>query len=102
MIELNSSQGGSENEEQIQIFSIDGKEYTIPAKPRVNVALKYLHDAKHKSEDIAAAGLLENLLGEEGYEALMNYEDLTADQLKAIMKIVQKVALGSMEESQGK
>jgi len=55
----------------VELFSLDGVSYTIPAKPRVNLALRYLWHAKQYGEDRAAAELLESLLGADGFEVLV-------------------------------
>jgi len=86
----------------IELFSLDGVAYTIPAKPRVNLALRYLWHAKQYGEDRAAADLLESLLGAEGFEALVNYDDLTGEQFEAIMAAATKYTLGALEDGTGK
>lgn len=81
----------------VVLFSIGGQEYRIPEKPKVNIALKYLVAVERDGEDAAAAMLLRNLLGDEGFEGLADYDDLTADQFEAVMKAAQKHALGALE-----
>lgn len=87
--------------EQIELFSIDGKSYSIPNKPRVNVALRYLKLAREQGVDAAAAYLIESLIGADGYEALMNYEDLTSEELASIVSAAQKATLGGLEAPKG-
>lgn len=86
------------DETRVELFSIDGVDYTIPATPRPNVGLKYLKTLRDKGQDIASAGLLIDLLGESGYTALMNCESLTESQFTQILEIVQDVALGATED----
>lgn len=83
--------------ETVELFTLAGKTYTIPNKPRINVALKFLDTAKNSGQDLAAAYLLETLIGREGYEALMDYDDLTADQFQDVVLAAQKVVLGGLE-----
>lgn len=83
--------------EMVELFTLEGKTYTIPNKPRINVALKFLDTAKNSGQDLAAAYLLETLIGREGYEALMDYDDLTADQFQDVVLAAQKVVLGGLE-----
>jgi hypothetical protein len=85
-------------EKRVPLFTIDGTEYTVPAKPRPNIGLKYLWDLKIKGEEIAKADLLAAMLGEDGFAALSNFEDLTADDLEAVMKAVEDIALGEPEK----
>jgi len=86
----------------VELFSLDGVPYTIPAKPRVNLALRYLWHAKQYGEDRAAAELLESLLGADGFEVLVNYDDLTTEQFDAIMTAATKYTLGALEDTKGK
>lgn len=87
----------TEEVETVELFSIDGVSYHIPTKPRVNVALKYLKMARDEGTDAAAAFLLEKLLGEEAYNALMDFDDLTDEALGQIVEAAQKVTLGGLE-----
>lgn len=88
-----------ENDERIVLFKLDGEEYSIPKKPRANMALKYLRLTREHGERRAGAFLLEDLLGTENYEALMNYDDLTQEQLEHVMEIAQMHVLGEIEEA---
>jgi hypothetical protein len=91
----------SEPVEMVDLFTIDEVTYQIPAKPNVNIALKYLRVLKRQGELVATSGLLEDLLGEEGFEALTNYEDLTEEDFEAVMTAAQKVTMGSLENTLG-
>lgn len=101
MIELKPKTTDSSAEERVELFSLNGTVYTIPAKPRVHLALRYLFHAKRHGVDQAAAELLESLIGPEGFEALTNYEDLTPEELQAVMDAAQAVTLGALEEATG-
>lgn len=83
--------------EMVELFTLNGKTYSIPRKPRINVALKFLDVAKREGQDLAAGFLLEEVIGREGYEALMDYEDLTPEQFQEIVLAAQKVVLGGLE-----
>jgi hypothetical protein len=85
----------------IVLFELDGREYRVPARPRAVVALRYLRAVRDKGTDVAAATLLTELLGVDGFNALCEYEDLTAEQFKAIMDAAQKLTMGAMEEAFG-
>ncbi len=84
----------TEGVEQVHLFSIDGVDYFIPKKTRVNLGLKYLYQVKTEGESRAGANLLMDLLGDENYVALMNYEDLEEKDLMDIMDVAAKVVLG--------
>lgn len=100
-LELVTSKDDGSEAARVRLFSIDGVDYTIPAKPRVNIALKYLWHAKQFGEDRAAAEMLEALLGSDGFEALVNYDDLEPAQLQQIMQLAAKHTLGALEATKG-
>lgn len=88
--------------ETVELFTLNGKTYSIPNKARINVALRYLDEARNKGQDMAAAYLLETLIGREGYEALMDYDDLTPELFQTVVLAAQKVVLGGLEGPKGK
>ena len=96
MIELTRS-GEGESPEMVDLFSIDGKTYQVPAKPRVNVALQYLTLSREHGEQMAQMMLLEKLLGPEGYKALSEYDELTPEQLREVSDFAAKLTLGAVE-----
>ena len=83
----------------VELFELDDKKYFIPAVPRLNISLKYLRLARKEGQAAAIAYLLEALLGEDGFEALTDYDKLTKEQFQAVVKAAQKVALGTLEPS---
>lgn len=88
--------------EQIELFSIDGKSYTIPNKPRLNVALKTLKLVRTQGEEAASAFMLEAVIGEEAFEALTEYDDLDAETFQQIILAAQKIVFGGLEAPKGK
>lgn len=86
-----------EEEERIVIFHINGKDYSVPRRSRINVGLKFSRDRKKYGADVAVAGLLESMLGEEGFEALMSYDGLTGEDLQEVTAICSRAALGKLE-----
>lgn len=87
--------------ETVVLFSIGDREFRIPSKPKVNTSLRYLRNVRTLGEDRAASELLAELLGEEGFNALADYDDLTADQFTAVVRAAQKHVLGSLEDNRG-
>lgn len=85
----------------VVLFELDGREFTVPAKPRAVVSLRYLRAIKQGGQELAAAQLLTDLLGADGFNALCEYEDLTPAQFKAILEAAQRLSIGSMEEAFG-
>ena len=83
--------------EMVDLFEIDGTIYQIPKTPKANIALKYLKNVREHGDDYAAGVMLEDLLGKDGYEALMNYDELDMQDLQAVIMAAQEVLLGAME-----
>lgn len=83
--------------EMIDLFELDDKMYQIPAQPKINLALRYLNMSRKQGNDNALGWLLEQMVGEEAYEALMGFDDLTPEQLKTIMMVVEGVTMGALE-----
>jgi hypothetical protein len=80
--------------ERVVIFRINGKPYTIPNETRPNVAMGYLYLTKTRGVAYAEGWLAEELLGAEGYEALINFKDLKQDQSNEIFKRARDIAFG--------
>lgn len=95
------SGGNTEAPKMLELFSIDGKMYQIPAKPKMNVALRYLWDSKTIGEIPAATNLLVSLIGEEGFKALTEYEDLKPEEFESIMAAATKLTMGALNASMG-
>lgn len=87
--------------EMRDLFRIGETMYQVPAKPKVNVALRYLKNVREQGPDLAAAELMVEMLGEDGFNALAEYDDLTADQFEQIQKLLQEHVLGAMEKNRG-
>jgi hypothetical protein len=90
-----------ETEERIPVFSIDGTEYTMPAHIPASTALRVLDMMRRMGQEAAVSWLLEEALGEEAYEALLNCKSLKPKQLQAVMAVVQDHFMGAIEESSG-
>ena len=87
----------SDPEERVPLFYIDDREYTIPKRPRMNIALEFMHLARERNDSAAMDYLLEKLLGKEGYQALRDYDDLTPQQFQQITDIATRLTLGALE-----
>jgi hypothetical protein len=87
--------------EQIPVFTIDGTTYSISSKPRANVALKMMWLMKTVGEERAAAEIIPEVLGEELMLVLMDYQDLTNDDLKKVFERVQGIIFNQGEDEEG-
>ena len=84
-------------DQRVDAFSINGTMYTILTRPKTNVGLRYIHLARTRGSEIAVDFMLEVLLGNEGYQALMDFDDLTEDDLKAVIDAASKIMAGAVE-----
>lgn len=92
-----------EKQDRIVLFTIDDQEFTVPAKPGMRVALKFLNQMKKTDNEMfGMLQLLEDMLGEEQYNALLDYEELTDDLVGKIAEQCVSLALGNAQETQGK
>lgn len=84
-------------EERIEAFSINSKKYSILTRPRTNQALRYVHLARTRGSEIAVDYMLEVLLGAEGYQALLDFDDLTEENLTAVINAASRIMAGAVE-----
>ncbi|WUH94561.1 hypothetical protein OG900_33395 [Streptomyces sp. NBC_00433] len=89
-------------EERVVLFYVDDVEYSIPKKIGRNYGLRYLRTARRQGEALASQELLEVLIGEDGYQALMDCDGLEDEDLDRIMEQLRDGALGAVEEEPGK
>jgi len=89
-------------DERIPAFSINGTTYSIATRPKVNAALKYTNLARTRGSEIAIDFMLETLLGKAGYQALIDFDDLTEDNLTAVITAASKIMAGAVEAPKGK
>jgi hypothetical protein len=99
VIELTSETAGPI--EEVELFSIDGIVYTMPAKVGTNVSLQYLRMVRTQGQEVALGWLLERVIGEDAYEALMNCDGLTPDALAQVMEVVRQHTMGAVEAPKG-
>jgi hypothetical protein len=100
LIALKSSP--KKTKEVVPLFSIDGKEYSVPAEARANDALAFMHISRVQGEAAGIDYMLEAMLGTEGYTALMQFDDLTQDDLENIIKIASEIMMGALESPKTK
>ena len=92
-----------EKKDRIVLFTIDDTEFTVPAKPGMRVALKFLNQMKKSDNEMfGMLQLLEDMLGEEQYNALLDYEELSDELVGKIAEQCVALALGNSQETAGK
>jgi len=89
-------------DQRVPAFSINGTTYSILTRPKVNQGLKYVHLARTRGSEIAIDFMLETLLGVDGYQALQDFDDLTEDDLKAVIDAASRIMAGAVEAPKGK
>jgi len=99
MIELKSK--APVDREMADLFSIDDKKYQMPKRVGANIALGYMKLVRTHGQDAAIGWALEKVLGEEAYTALMECDEVTADDLEVIMKVVHDNVMGAVENPKG-
>jgi hypothetical protein len=87
---------------RVPAFSIDGTVYSIGTTPRLNQAMRYAHIARTQGSEQAVDYMLSVLLGEDGHEALMGFDDLTEQDLEAIISAASRIMAGTVEAPKGK
>lgn len=91
-----------EEVEQVHLFTLDGVQYFIPRRVQFNVTLRAMEMFRTQGEVAAGAYILEALLGEDGYQALINYDELERDQFERITEIAQRIVLGDREKGKAR
>ena len=94
----------SEDDErdEIPLFSIDDKTYSVPAKVKMNKSLRVMHIQRTQGQEAAMDYMMGMMLGEEGYNALMDYDDLTDEVLGDILEIVLSLVYSKVDVPKGK
>jgi hypothetical protein len=88
---------------RVTLFSIDGEEFTVPAKPGANVTLRFLDELRRTGNEMfAALSLLETMLGKDKYQQFLDWEELEDEDLSAVLEQVVQLAMNRVEDVAGK
>jgi hypothetical protein len=79
------------------LFWIDDRPYSVPEKPGAEFALQVLNVIEQRGTEVGVAYMLRRMLGDEGYAALMSYEDLDPDDLATIIRKAHALVNGALE-----
>lgn len=80
---------------EVHLFTLNDVDYYVPSTIPAGLTLRFLKMARHEGEIQAGGWLLEAVLGEAAYDALMSWEGLTNDILTQLVGAVNKLAAGS-------
>lgn len=83
--------------DRVTIAYLDDYALTMPAALRPNLALKVMRTQRKEGEGAAMMQMLEEVLGTEGFDKLVEWDGLEADNLVDLFGVVQHVAMGVTE-----
>ncbi len=83
---------------RIPLFYVDDTEYSIPVEVPGNLALQAVDMTAKQGEPTATAWVMEQVLGEEGYAALLK-APMTKAEAGAIQKVIRDLVFGEPEDS---
>lgn len=88
-------------QDMVPLFEIDGVEYSVPRKPRANIALKYLNILEERGPELASVFIFRAMLGDDGYKALSDCESLTDEHLEWLLETLSGLVMGTTEAPKG-
>lgn len=97
-LDARREEAASLSTEVVEVFTLNGVTYTAPAKPPANLGLRFLDFREENGDDAAIQWLLRVMVGDAGWEALRDYEDLETTQLLAVFQACAELALGALED----
>ena len=74
------------------------KHYYMPEQVPPNIAFKFMRDRRREDVVYAVAGLIENAIGPDALDALAEADDMSAEDMRTLMKIIQEKVMGHMED----
>jgi hypothetical protein len=83
--------------EQLHLFSIGEKEFWVDTQVDFVHAVRSMEIAATRGEAAAVVYQLRVLLGDDGYEALINHDRLRQHQFEAITRTANKIVMSSFE-----
>ncbi len=84
-------------EKRVILFYIDDRPYTVPAHPGAELSLQALDVTRTQGQEVGIAFMLRQMLGDEGYVALMNYRGLAPEDLGKVIKKASDILNGALE-----
>jgi hypothetical protein len=89
--------------DRVLLFKIDDEEFTVPKKPGMGTVMRYLNVARKSGNDLfAAQALVEEMLGEEKWNAFLEWEDLDDEIMGQVIEKCINIAVASVEATKGK
>lgn len=91
-------ESSEEEVERVTLFYLDDVPYDVPLRFSPGLGLRVIRTGRREGDAAAMVELLEEVIGEEAYVALMNHKGLTQANLRDLMEAVQKLALGALDD----
>ena len=88
-------------EEREVAFSIDDDEYTIPKTVPADFTVRYMNNVQKRGSEFAVAQAMKDLLGQDALDALSDCPQLTNENLRAIMKIIEVKMMAAADGTLG-
>jgi len=84
---------------RVVVFSIDGKDYSVPENPPAGILLEFMAAVREHGAGSGAAEavMLDRMLGTDGYQALQSHPDLTITDLANVIAKVTAIFNAAME-----
>jgi len=92
--------GNPETSRRDVLFTLDGEEYTVLANPPASLMLTYFDKIRKNGVNVAFSWALEEMVGEDGYSALLNSPKVSADDFQAVARAVLMIINGVQEGMQ--
>jgi hypothetical protein len=104
LVRLKRSSAAAVPAEQVLLFTKEyddddtpDVEFWVPKRRMARLSLTYMRKVRHEGDNSATAWLLEEVLGTEAYEDLMDDEQLEDDELAQIFAIVTNAVMGAKD-----
>jgi hypothetical protein len=89
----------SESPRRDVLFRLDGQEYEVLTNPPASMMLAYFDRVRKQGANVAFSWLLEEMLGGDGYQAIMTSPKVSQSDFKAVGEAVMKILVGTQGET---
>lgn len=73
--------------------------FFIPDHIPPNIAFKFMRDRRREDMVFAVGGIIETLIGARALDALADADDMSDEDMKTLMKIINDKMMGKLEEA---
>jgi hypothetical protein len=83
--------------DRTELFRTDGFVYTVPTDIQPNLVFGYLRDLRREGPEMAAAILMEKVIGPSVMDVLADHSTMTAEEFAQVYRAIQKYTMGSAD-----